>query len=310
MSSGQSVRHLLRVKDLRTEEILRLFDRTEELRNRPDESGSFLLRKTVGLLFEKASTRTRLSFEAGVHQLGGNTVFLGGDSQLARGETIEDTARIMSAYLDMIVIRTFGHDRIERFSRASSVPVLNGLTDGHHPCQALSDFSFIRKTLGSLSGLRMTYVGDGNNMAHSLMEGASLLGIHLVLATPQDYAPDPELFLWTSEMAKKTGGSISWVEDPMEASKGSHVLYTDVWTSMGQESESSIREQAFRGYQLNRALLSLADKDAIVLHCLPAYRGKEITDDVLEGPHSRVFAQAENRLHFQKALILFYEGKG
>ncbi|MHB8542531.1 MAG: ornithine carbamoyltransferase [Leptospirales bacterium] len=310
MSSGQSVRHLLRVKDLRTEEILRLFDRTEELRKRPDESGSFLLRKTVGLLFEKASTRTRLSFEAGVHQLGGNTVFLGGDSQLARGETIEDTARIMSAYLDMIVIRTFGHDRIERFSRASSVPVLNGLTDGHHPCQALSDFSFIRKTLGSLSGLRMTYVGDGNNMAHSLMEGASLLGIHLVLATPQDYAPDPELFLWTSEMAKKTGGSISWVEDPMEASKGSHVLYTDVWTSMGQESESSIREQAFRGYQLNRALLSLADKDAIVLHCLPAYRGKEITDDVLEGPHSRVFAQAENRLHFQKALILFYEGKG
>ncbi|MHB1605848.1 MAG: ornithine carbamoyltransferase [Leptospirales bacterium] len=310
MSSGQSVRHLLRVKDLKTEEILRLFDRTEELRKRPDESGSFLSRKTVGLLFEKASTRTRLSFEAGVHQLGGNTVFLGGDSQLARGETIEDTARIMSAYLDMIVIRTFGHDRIERFSRASSVPVLNGLTDGHHPCQALSDFSFIRKTLGSLSGLRMTYVGDGNNMAHSLMEGASLLGIHLVLATPQDYAPDPELFLWTSEMAKKTGGSISWVEDPMEASKGSHVLYTDVWTSMGQESESSIREQAFRGYQLNRALLSLADKDVIVLHCLPAYRGKEITDDVLEGPHSRVFAQAENRLHFQKALILFYERKG
>lgn len=310
MKSGKLVRHFLRVKDLRSDEILHIFDRTEEIRNRPGEFGSLLSRKTVGLLFEKSSTRTRLSFEAGVHQLGGNTVFMGGDSQLSRGETIEDTARIMSAYLNMIVIRTFGHDRIERFVRAATVPVLNGLTDGHHPCQALSDFSFIRKTLGSLKDLRMTYVGDGNNMAHSLMEAASLLGVHLILATPPDYAPDPEVFRWTSEMAHQTGGSVSWFEDPMEASTGSHVLYTDVWTSMGQESESSIREQAFGRYQINRALLSQAAKDAIVLHCLPAYRGKEITDDVLEGPHSRVFSQAENRLHVQKALMLFYEGKG
>ena len=310
MKSVKSVRNLLRVRDLSPEEILHVFTRTEEIRTGPDLFRDRLSRGTVGLLFEKASTRTRLSFEAGVHQLGGDTVFMGGDSQLARGETIEDTARVMSAYLDMIVIRTFGHDRIERFARAATVPVLNGLTDGHHPCQALSDFSFIRKTTGSLKGMRMVYVGDGNNMAHSLMEGAALLGVHLNLATPPDYAPDPDVFRWTSETARKTGGSVSWVEDPMEAAKGSQVLYTDVWTSMGQESESSIREQAFQGYQINRDLLSVADPDAIVLHCLPAYRGKEITDDVLEGPHSRVFLQAENRLHLQKALMLFCEGKG
>ncbi len=310
MKSGQSVRNCLQVKDFSTEEILHLFSRTEEIRSRPGDFWDLFRSKTVGLLFEKASTRTRLSFEAGVHQLGGHTVFMGGDSQLARGETIEDTARVMSGYLDMVVIRTFGHDRIERFAKASTIPVLNGLTDGHHPCQAMSDFSFIQKTFGSLKNLRMVYVGDGNNMAHSLMEGAALLGVHLILATPPDYAPDPEVFRWTTNMARKKGGSVTWVKDPLEASRGAQVLYTDVWTSMGQESESSIREQAFRGYQINRELLSLADPDAIVLHCLPAYRGKEITEDVLEGIQSRVFLQAENRLHFQKALMLFCEGKG
>uniref|UniRef100_A0A7C3LRN7 Ornithine carbamoyltransferase n=1 Tax=Leptospirillum ferriphilum TaxID=178606 RepID=A0A7C3LRN7_9BACT len=310
MTGRAHVRHLLKVSDLDPQEILDIFELTEKVRRDPEDFGERLSRKTVGLLFEKASTRTRLSFEAGVHQMGGDTVFMGGDSQLSRGETVEDTARVMSGYLDLIVIRTFGHDRIERFAQKSGIPVINGLTDGHHPCQALSDFSFVLKETGKVRGMRMAYIGDGNNMAHSLMEAAALLGVHLVVSTPSGYAPEAGILRWSMEMARKTGGSLEWMTDPKEAAKGARVLYTDVWTSMGQEAESTIREQAFFGYQINREILSIADPDAIVLHCLPAYRGKEITEEILEGPRSRVFEQAENRLHLQKALMLYCKGKG
>jgi ornithine carbamoyltransferase len=303
-------RHFLKVSDFQPSEIREVFELTEEVRKNPGQYDQRFARKTVCLLFEKSSTRTRLSFEAGVHQMGGDTVFLGGDSQLARGETIEDTARVMSGYLDMVIIRTFGHDRIERFAKSAEIPVINGLTDGHHPCQALSDFSFIGKEFGEIKGVRMAYVGDGNNMAHSLMEAAALLGVHLIVATPPGYAPNRDVLHWSAEQARKTGGSITWMSDPMEAARGARVLYTDVWTSMGQEAESSIREQSFAGYQINQEMLSGAESDAIVLHCLPAYRGKEVTEEVLEGPRSRVFPQAENRLHLQKALMLFCSRKG
>ncbi|KGA94642.1 ornithine carbamoyltransferase [Leptospirillum ferriphilum] len=303
-------RHFLKVSDFQPSEIREVFELTEEVRKNPGQYDQRFARKTVCLLFEKSSTRTRLSFEAGVHQMGGDTVFLGGDSQLARGETIEDTARVMSGYLDMVIIRTFGHDRIERFAKSAEIPVINGLTDGHHPCQALSDFSFIGKEFGEIKGVRMAYVGDGNNMAHSLMEAAALLGVHLIVATPPGYAPNRDVLHWSAEQARKTGGSITWMSDPMEAARGARVLYTDVWTSMGQEAESSIREQSFAGYQINQEMLSRAESDAIVLHCLPAYRGKEVTEEVLEGPRSRVFPQAENRLHLQKALMLFCSRKG
>lgn len=309
MTGAKRIRHLLRVNDLTTEDILRVYDVAEAIRVEPDRFRDRMARETVGLLFEKASTRTRLSFEAGIHQMGGDTVFMGGDSQLVRGETIEDTAKIMGGYLDMVVVRTFGHDRLERFAKASAIPVLNGLTDAHHPCQALSDYSYIRRIFGALHGIRVAYVGDGNNMAHSLIEGAASLGVDLILATPEEYRPDPGIVKDAEGRARVSGGSVAWTKDPMAAAKGAHVLYTDVWTSMGQESESAVREQAFRGYQINRDLLDVADRGAIVLHCLPAYRGKEIAADVLDGPRSHVFSQAENRLYVQKSLMLFCQGK-
>ena len=309
MTKKKAFRHLLRVGDLTREEILHVFGRAEEIRTDPGRFRDRMARETVGLLFEKSSTRTRLSFEAGIHQMAGDTVFLGGESQLARGETIEDTARIMGGYLDMIVIRTFGHDRLERFSRASPVPVLNGLTDSHHPCQALSDFSYISRIFGTLKGIRMAYVGDGNNMAHSLIEGAALLGVDLVLATPTEYRPDPQIIREAEEKTLANGGSVVWTSDPLAAAKGVQVLYTDVWTSMGQEAESTVREQTFRGYQVNRELLDAAYPAVVVRHCLPAYRGKEITAEVLDGPRSHVFPQAENRLYVQKSLMLFCQGK-
>ncbi|MCL5285966.1 MAG: ornithine carbamoyltransferase [Nitrospirae bacterium] len=290
-------------------ELRSIMDLAGRIESDPEAFRTPLAWKTVGLLFEKSSTRTRLSFEAGIRQLGGGSLFLGGDIQLARGETIEDTARVMSAYLDMLVIRTFGHERIEAFSQAAAIPVVNGLTDGHHPCQALSDFYYMEKVFGTLSGLRMTYVGDGNNMARSLAEGAALLGVKLILASPQDYQlPESEVAA-LNRIAHETGGSVRTLSDPREAARGAQVLYTDVWTSMGQEAESAIREKAFRGYCIDRSLLALADPEAIVMHCLPAYRGKEITAEVIDGPRSRVFEQAAARLPLQKAIMMFCLGR-
>jgi len=290
-------------------ELRSIMELARRIEAEPEGYRTPLAWKTVGLLFEKSSTRTRLSFEAGIRQLGGGSLFLGGDIQLARGETIEDTARVMSAYLDMLVIRTFGHERIEAFSAAAGIPVINGLTDGHHPCQALSDFFYMEKVFGTLPGLRVTYVGDGNNMARSLAEGAARLGVNLILASPKDYQlPEDEVGA-LDRIAREAGGSIRTLPDPLEASRGAQVLYTDVWTSMGQEAESAIREKAFRGYCIDRSLLGVADPEAIVMHCLPAYRGKEITAEVIDGPRSRVFEQAAARLPLQKAIMMFCMGR-
>jgi len=290
-------------------ELRAIFDLAAALEESPEDFRTVLSWKTVGLLFEKSSTRTRLSFEAGIRQMGGGSLFLGSDIQLFRGESIEDTAKVMSSYLDMVIIRTFGHERILSFDLSASIPVINGLTDDHHPCQALSDFYYLRKVFGALEGLPVTYVGDGNNMARSLTEGAALLGVHLTLASPADYSlPETEVSD-LARIAKKHGGSVRVLSDPMESARGAKALYTDVWTSMGQEAESAIRERAFSGYCIDRGMLEQASSDAIVMHCLPAYRGKEITAEVMDGPRSRVFEQAAARLPLQKAIMMFCLGK-
>ncbi len=305
----QGFRSFLKLSDLTTEQARHLLDLSVRIKNEPERFGSLLQRETVGLLFEKASTRTRLSFEAGVHQMGGDTLFLGSDSQLSRGESIEDTARVMGGYLDLVVMRTFGHDRIEQFARYCPVPVINGLTDLHHPCQALSDFAYARELFSDLKGLPVTYIGDGNNMAHSLMEAAALFGSNMTVSTPREYRPDGKILEESDRRARENGGFVRWMEDPVLASGGAMVLYTDVWTSMGQESERSIRERDFEGYQINEGTLRVADPDAVIFHCLPAYRGLEITASAIDGPQSRVFLQARYRLYLQKAVMLFCQGK-
>lgn len=303
MKSGDA-RSFLSLRTFGSSALGEIFALARQVEDHPEEFRTPLAWKTVGLLFEKSSTRTRLSFEAGIRQMGGGSLFLGTDIQLFRGESIEDTAKVMSAYLDMVVIRTFGHERIEAFAGAATIPVINGLTDSHHPCQALSDYYFMKKTFGALEGLPVTYVGDGNNMARSLAEGAAILGVALTLASPAAYAlPDAEI-RDLDRMARENGGTVRALPDPMEAALGARVLYTDVWTSMGQEAESIVRETAFNGYRIDGAMLSRADPDAIVMHCLPAYRGKEITAEVLDGPRSRVFAQAAARLPLQKAIMM------
>ena len=260
-----------------------------------------LIGRTLGLIFTKASTRTRVSFEAGMAQLGGSCIFISPkDSQMGRGEPVKDTARVMSRYVDAVVVRTFGHDIVEEFARYSTVPVINGLTDGHHPCQVLADMQTIIERKGGYKGLKVCWVGDGNNMANSWIEAAALLGFDLTLACPDGHKPDAAFF------KKATAGAASRIEvvtDPRQAAAGADVLNTDVWASMGQESEADGRKLAFKGYQINNETLALANKGAIVLHCLPAHRGEEITDEVIEGAQSAVWDEAENRLHIQKAII-------
>lgn len=265
--------------------------------------------KTLGMYFAKPSTRTRLSFEVGIQQLGGYGLFLSAaDLQLRRGESIADTARVMSRYLDGIMIRTFAHADVVELARWADIPVINGLTDEEHPCQVMADLLTIKEKLGRLSGLKMAYVGDGNNMAHSLMDGGAKFGMHVVIACPEGYAPDPARVNRAKEAAAKYGGQIEVVHDPLEAVAGANVVYTDVWTSMGQEEESARRLRAFQGYQVDAQLMSAADPGAIFLHCLPAHRGEEVAAEVIDGPQSVVFDQAENRLHAQKAIMALVMG--
>ncbi|MGC7871528.1 ornithine carbamoyltransferase [Desulfosporosinus sp. SYSU MS00001] len=260
--------------------------------------------KTLGMIFTKSSTRTRVSFEVGIYQLGGQGLFLSGrDIQLGRGETIADTARVLSRMVDGIMIRTFSHQEVLDLAQYATIPIINGLTDLLHPCQVLADLMTIQEHKGRLAGLKLAYVGDGNNMAHSLMFGGAKMGLQVVIASPQGYKPDPALVALAQEDAKENGGSVEIMDDPLEAVQGADVLYTDVWASMGQEAEASERMKAFQGYQLNAESLKLAHPSSIVLHCLPAHRGEEITDEVIEGPHSVVFDEAENRLHAQKAIM-------
>lgn len=284
-----------------------VWDRTAVLEaERSDgKTATTLAGKTIALVFEKASTRTRVSFEVAAYELGGNAVVLQSEgTQIARGEPISDTARVLAAYSHAIVMRTFGQDRVAEMAKWSSVPVINGLSDQHHPCQVATDLYTVRRHFTRIDGLRYAWIGDGNNMAQSWIEAAGMFGLDLVLACPEGYAPDPLLVQAARAQQKQLGqGSIELTSDVRAAATGAHVLSTDVWASMGQEAEAAKRRAAFKNFQINAALLARADPAGIVLHCLPAHRGEEITGDVLDGPRSLAWAQAANRLHVAKALL-------
>ena len=298
---------LLSIHDLSCEEVETILDLAGELKamQKAGIEHRILAGKTLGMIFEKSSTRTRVSFETGMFQLGGQALFLSNrDLQIGRGEPIKDTARVLSRYLDGVMIRTFEHEKVEEFARYADIPVINALTDLLHPCQALTDLLTIREHKGkNLEGLKMAYVGDGNNMTHSLMYAAAKTGMNFVAATPDGYAPEEEVVQRAQEDAKETGASIALVADPFIAAKDADILVTDTWASMGQEAEHEERKKIFAPYQINRELLAAADKRAIVMHCLPAYRGEEITDDVMEAFSDVIFDEAENRLHTQKAIM-------
>jgi len=256
--------------------------------------------KTLGMIFDKSSTRTRISFEVGMYQLGGIALFLNSrDTQIGRGETLADSARMMSCYLNGIMIRTFAQESVEELARYASIPVINGLTDLLHPCQILADLFTIKEKKGSYEGVKVAYIGDGNNVANSWIEAAECLPFELTLACPEGYDPDKNIL----EKSRKEGNRVQLYRDPFDAAKNADVLYTDVWTSMGQEAESEERKRIFNNYQINEKLLGVAKKDAIVMHCLPAHRGEEITAEVIDGPQSVVIDEAENRLHVQKAVL-------
>ncbi len=291
-------RDFLTIPDLSRPELLALFDlaarmKRGEYRERP------LAGKTLGMIFAKSSTRTRVSFEVGTFELGGHALFLSSrDIQLGRGEPIRDTARVLSRYVDGIMIRTFDQAEVEELARYASVPVINGLTDLQHPCQVLADFMTIREALGGWEGKVVAWVGDGNNVAHSWLDAAGVLGFELRLACPAGYRPHPDIVARNRALTQ-----VLLTDDPAEAVRGAHVVNTDVWASMGQEAEQAERERAFAGYIVDGALMRLAASGAIFLHCLPAHRGEEVSDEVIEGPQSRVWDEAENRLHAQKALM-------
>ncbi len=311
------IRHFLTVDDLQPAELLAVLDLADDLKaERPSPGASVVLPfgtqlsgRSVALIFEKPSTRTRVSFEIGVRELGGHPVVLTPEQiQLGRGETIADTARVLSRYVHAIVLRTFGQDRLEGLAEAGSVPIINALSDDAHPCQAVADLQTIREYKGQLPGLKLAYVGDGNNMAHSLMKAGAMMGMHVAVASPVGYEPSAQVTDEATELAEENDGTITVTTDPEVAWTDADVLYTDVWASMGQEDEAAERAAIFAPYQLNAASLDLARPDAIVMHCLPAHRGEEITHEVLEGDSSVVFSQAENRLHAQKALLLTLMG--
>jgi ornithine carbamoyltransferase len=299
-------RDFLTLDNLTPEELSEILDRGRAVKADPDLFATSLQGKQIALIFEKPSTRTRVSFEAAVTSQGGHAIVLRGDElQLGRGETIEDTGRVLSRYVDCIVIRTFGQDRLERLAEAASVPVVNALSDQEHPCQCLADLQTIQEKHGGLSERVLAYIGDGNNVAHALMLGGVMMGMEVRVATPPDYGPFPRVVDRCNEIGRATGGSVTVTNDPRSASKGAHVLYTDVWTSMGQEAENEVRLKALADFQVNQDLVDLASRDAIVMHCLPAHRGEEISAAVMDGPRSVVWDQAENRLHSQKALLTY-----
>jgi ornithine carbamoyltransferase len=299
-------RHFLADDDFTPAELEQVLDDAAVLKKDRYGGPQPLAGRAVAVIFEKPSTRTRLSFEVGIAELGGHPVIIDARmSQLGRGETIEDTARVMSRYCSMIVIRTFEQDKIERLAAASDVPVINALTDYAHPCQALADLQTIRDRKGGLSGLTLTYLGDGNNVAHSLMLAGTAAGMRVRVATPIGYEPIEQVVRRANHIGEQTGGAAVVMTDPREAATGADVLYTDVWASMGQEGEEESRRQLFQGYQLDQSAVEAANDGVIVMHCLPAHRGEEIAAEVIDGPHSVVWDQAENRLHAQKALMAF-----
>lgn len=300
-------RHMLRDDDLTPAEQAQVLDLALELKSAPLSRRPLEGPKSVAVLFDKTSTRTRMSFDVGIAQLGGHSIIVESSStQIGKGETIEDTAKVMSRFVDMVVWRTYGQDRVETFARNATVPLINALTDGFHPCQVLADLLTIREHKGRTAGLRMTYLGDGaNNMAHSLMLGGATAGMHVTVASPGGYLPDDRVVDDARRRAADTGGSVTATSDPLEAAAGADVLVTDTWVSMGQEESSGPRLTDLRPYQVNSEIVASAADDVIVLHCLPAYRGNEITADVIDGPRSVVWDEAENRLHAQKALMVW-----
>jgi ornithine carbamoyltransferase len=299
-------RDFLRVNDWDADELVQVLDLADRLKARQRErvEHRHLEGRSLGMIFQKPSTRTRVSFEVGMFQLGGTALYLSaGDLQLGRGETIKDTGTVLSRYLDGIMIRTFRQSDVEELAAAADIPVINGLTDDFHPCQALADVMTIRERLDTFEGVRVTYLGDGNNVCHSLMVACAKLGMDFVAATPQGYEPSEEVVSWAKAAGNVSGSSVELTQDPRAAAEGADVLYTDVWTSMGQDEERERRLADLAGFGIDDGLLRLGSERAIVLHCLPAHYGEEITEEVLYGPRSAIWDQAENRLHAQKALM-------
>lgn len=301
---------LLTLKDLSEEDINALLAEAGELKQ--NKIQPIFHGKTLAMIFEKSSTRTRVSFEAGMAQLGGNALFLSQkDLQLGRGETVADTAKVLSGYVDAIMIRTFEHEKVEELAKEADIPVINGLTDKYHPCQALADLLTIKEIKGKLKGVKVAYIGDGNNVAHSLMIGCAKMGCDISIASPKGYEVLDEAAEAAKTYALQSGSSITLTDDPIEAVKDADVIYSDVFTSMGQEAEEQERLAVFGPYQVNGALVSHAKPDYTFLHCLPAHREEEVTAEIIDGPNSAVFQQAENRLHVQKALLkaILYKGE-
>lgn len=297
------MKHLLKMLDLSKEEILDILNLADQLKyeNKNGIEHHILKGKTLGMIFQKSSTRTRVSFETGMYQLGGQALFLSNrDLQIGRGEPVQDTARVLSRYLDGIMIRTFEQKEVEDLAKYGSIPVINGLTDFCHPCQVLADLMTIREFKGRFEGLKMCYIGDGNNMANSLIVGGLKVGMEVSIACPKDYQPAAEVL----EFAKGYGDKFSMTDVPLEAAKDADVLFTDVWTSMGEEAETEKRKIAFKGYQINDDIMAVAKADAMVQHCLPAHREEEITEKVFEAHANKIFEEAENRLHAQKAVMV------
>ena len=295
------MKHLLKLADLSREEILSILNLADQLKYERKHGifKEYLTGKKLGMIFQKSSTRTRVSFEVGMYELGGNALFLSNrDLQIGRGEPVQDTARVLSRYLDAIMIRTFAQQEVEDLARYGSIPIINGLTDYCHPCQVLADLMTIRERKGTFKGLKMCFIGDGNNMANSLMVGAIKTGMSFAIACPEGYEPDADLMAWAKE-----NGSFTMTRDVKAAAADADVVYTDVWASMGQEEEKAKREKSFAGYQVNAKTMAVAKPDAMVLHCLPAHRGEEITADVFEAHADEIFEEAENRLHAQKAVL-------
>ena len=296
------MKHLLKLMDLSANEITEILNTADQLKYEKKNGikHHILEGKTLGMIFEKSSTRTRVSFEVGMYDLGGTALFLSSrDLQIGRGEPVEDTARVLSRYLDGIMIRTFAQEEVEALANVGTIPIINGLTDYCHPCQVLADLMTIREHKGFIKGNKLCYIGDGNNMTNSLIVGGIKMGMSVAVACPDGYHPDKDIMKWASE-----NGDFLCTDDVLEAAKGADVLYTDVWASMGQEEEAEARKNIFKGYQINSEVMAVANKDAMVLHCLPAHRGEEITADVLEAHAAEIFDEAENRLHAQKAVLV------
>ena len=296
------MKHFLKLSDWTEAEIIETLDLADKLKAEKKKGieHHILKGKTLGMIFQKSSTRTRVSFEVGMYELGGNALFLSSrDLQIGRGEPVEDTARVLSRYLDGIMIRTFDQEEVETLARVGSIPIINGLTDYCHPCQVMADLMTIREHRGTLKGNKLVYIGDGNNMANSLIVGGIKTGMEVAVACPEGYTPDADIMKWAAE-----NGKFTWTTNVLEAAKDADVLYTDVWASMGQEAEAEERKKIFKGYQINDDVMAVAKSNAMVLHCLPAHREEEITAKVFEAHADEIFDEAENRLHAQKAVLV------